>query len=60
MIFSISIETNAREERLNEKLDVNGTTLVFQTGKLEFEALEVNFECRVPVVTEVKLKKKHK
>ena len=61
MIFSISIETNAREERLNEKLDVNGTTLVFQTGKLEFEALEVNFQCRVPLVTEVrKLRKKHK
>ena len=61
MIFSISIETNAREERLNEKLDVNGTTLVFQTGKLEFEALEVSFECRVPLVTEVrKLRKNHK
>ena len=54
MIFTISIGTNAKEERLVEEIDVNGTKLVFQTGKLDFEALRVNFECRVPIVTEVR------
>ena len=55
MIFTISIEMNAKEERLVEEIDLNGTKLVFQTGKLEFEALRVNFQCRVPIVTEVRL-----
>ena len=54
MIFTISIGMNAKEERLVEELDVNGTKLVFQTGKLEFEALRANFQCRVPIVTEVR------
>ena len=55
MIFTISIGTNAKEERLVEEIDLNGTKLVFQTGKLKFEALRVNFQCRVPIVTEVRL-----
>ena len=53
MVFSVKIETQASEDRLIEEIEVDGSKLVVQTGKLEFGALEVNFQCRVPLVTEV-------
>ena len=53
MVFSVKIETEASEDRLIEEIEVDGSKLVVQTGKLEFGALEVNFQCRVPLVTEV-------
>ena len=54
MVFSISLSTSAREERLIEEKVVDGSKLVVQTGKLEFGKLEVDFQCRVPLVTEVR------
>ena len=54
MVFSISLSTSAREERLIEEKVVDGSKLVVQTGKLQFGKLEVEFQCRVPLVTEVK------
>ena len=54
MVFSISLSTSAREERLIEEKVVDGSKLVVQTGKLQFGKLEVDFQCRVPLVTEVR------
>jgi len=53
MVFSISLSTSAREERLIEEKVVDGSKLVVQTGKLQFGKLEVEFQCRVPLVTGV-------
>jgi len=53
MVFSISLSTSAREERLIEEKVVDGSKLIVQTGKLTFGKLEVDFQCRVPLVTEV-------
>ena len=55
MVFTVKITTEASEERMIKDVDVGGTTLILETGKKEIEALEVEFSCRVPLVTEVKL-----
>ena len=54
MVFTVKITTEASEERMIKDVDVGGTTLILETGKKEIEALEVEFSCRVPLVTEVK------
>lgn len=53
MVFTVKIKTEASEERMIKDVDVGGTTLILETGKKEIEALEVEFSCRVPLVTEV-------
>merc|ERR1712227_844423 len=53
MVFTVKITTEASEERMIKDVDVGGTTLILETGKKEIEALEVEFSCRVPLVTEV-------
>jgi len=53
MVFTVKITTEASEERMIKDVDVGGTTLILESGKKEIEALEVEFSCRVPLVTEV-------
>ena len=55
MVFTVKITTEASEERMIKDVDVGGTKLILESGKKEIEALEVEFSCRVPLVTEVKL-----
>ena len=53
MIFTVKVTTEASEERMITDVDVGGTTLILETGKKSIEALQVEFSCRVNIVTEV-------
>ena len=55
MVFTVQITTEDSEERMVKDVDVGGTTIILETGKKEIKALEVEFSCRVPLITEVKL-----
>ena len=53
MVFTVKITTEASEERVIQGIDVEGTKLILETGKKEIGGLEVEFSCRVPLMTEV-------
>ena len=53
MVFTVTVTTEASEERMIKDVDVGGTTLILETGKKSIEALQVEFSCRVSIVTEV-------
>ena len=54
MVFTVKVTTEASEERMIKDVDVGGTTLILETGIKSIEALQVEFSCRVNIVTEVK------
>ena len=56
MVFTVKITTEASEERMIKDVDVGGTTLILETGIKSIEALQVEFSCRVQIITEVKYK----
>ena len=54
MVFTVKVTTEASEERMITDVDVGGTKLILETGIKSIEALQVEFSCRVNIVTEVK------
>ena len=53
MVFTVKVTTEASKEQMIKDVDVGGTTLILETGKKTIEALQVDFSCRVQIITEV-------